>query len=1149
MLKAPLLAAVFAAGLSAPAMAAGVPALDVLQSSGGGGVGFLSNLQAQFVVSNFVPNSNDFNPGDGFWSTATAGGVGAPSVSTVSDPMLPDNTAGNVSSVIFPATTAGSSESSVLTFTDTNLFGETPLSFSVWAKVTSGTGALYTTISRSTIFGDAPITNDGHWHLIQATWIGESLGVGLNNVLLQIGINQADPNQRVAGSATTVELAGAYFVKLQSANVPTFADVKTGGPLAVTGSPPLSAAVTKPFPAGVALRDPGVLANFAGNPFVTANPAENWASNILTNPTISSQFQSGGFYWGWASECTGSPNIFVALCLLKSTDGLHWAEDTTNAPYLLAPGANLSGGTVGTAAAPAPAKFMLHPSFLPFGCSDGTSSHPDCIIWSAEDLNNNGHLYMAWSNTVNGVYTPIGCAGPGMCSTATPVSELNFPSSGFQNQGVPTVLNVGGASGLNYIYAYSGGGAGDSGQNYAIFTTPASSSITTSGNTLTFIHDAGLTLDVGLDWYAPTAGTKFLDPFIFQDHCGIFHFYFTVENTAVPNPPWFAGAPSFTQLVGEAVSNLVAGPWFQFTKPIISGTSPAFAASGVGDPTAIELNGQLIMTLAYTAPSSLGSGFALTGPQGTCPGQPQAAPASATRPVITGTAQTGDTLTAGNGAWTNSPTLFSVQWLSNGSPISGATSSIFVPTSAQVGDMVSAALTATNARGSTTTTSASVGPVTAPSAPTNSVLPVISGSPIVGDTLTATDGTWTGSPTSFAFLWSGTGSPLTNSTYIPVSGDVGNNVTVRVTATNGTGSTPATSAAVGPVTTSPPVNSVAPVISGTHQVGSTLTVSDGTWSGSPTFTFSWNGAGSPLTNSTYVPVTGDVGNNLIATVTATNSAGSASQPSAAVGPVTAASSCAQATTYLARTSGGNEGGNAAPMTTLICGLVADGVITGNMGSTGCGTGSFDALYIEAQQNQADALLNLCGTNFSQTIGGTLTFTSLTGFSGFNTNPSNALSSNFNSTTATSPNFTQSAASYGFWTAATILETVPQMGTGGTNASGTSNLFDDFTGSIFHARVNNPADTGVTAPTTGTAGLFVAERPSSTSVIPYFNGAAQTTQTETSEAPLNANFMIGNVEPGVNGSQQTIREAHVGGALGPTLNLAIFNRLSSYMAAP
>ena len=46
--------------------------------------------------------------------------------------------------------------------------------------------------------------------------------------------------------------------------------------------------------------------------------------------------------------------------------------------------------------------------------------------------------------------------------------------------------------------------------------------------------------------------------------------------------------------------------------------------------------------------------------------------------------------------------------------------------------------------------------------------------------------------------------------------------------------------------------------------------------------------------------------------------------------------CSQATTYLNRTTGGDEGGNAANIAALICGLVSDGIITGDLAATGCG---------------------------------------------------------------------------------------------------------------------------------------------------------------------------------------------------------------------
>jgi Glycosyl hydrolases family 18 len=97
------------------------------------------------------------------------------------------------------------------------------------------------------------------------------------------------------------------------------------------------------------------------------------------------------------------------------------------------------------------------------------------------------------------------------------------------------------------------------------------------------------------------------------------------------------------------------------------------------------------------------------------------APSNTAVPVVSGTAQEGDTLTTSNGSWNGSPTSYSYKWEdcnSSGascSAISGATSSTYVLAASDVGDTVRAVVTATNAGGSTPATSAQTAVVTAAS--------------------------------------------------------------------------------------------------------------------------------------------------------------------------------------------------------------------------------------------------------------------------------------------------------------------------------------------------------------------------------------------------------------------------------------------------
>jgi hypothetical protein len=83
-------------------------------------------------------------------------------------------------------------------------------------------------------------------------------------------------------------------------------------------------------------------------------------------------------------------------------------------------------------------------------------------------------------------------------------------------------------------------------------------------------------------------------------------------------------------------------------------------------------------------------------------------------------------------------------------------------------------------------------------APTNAVLPAISGLLTLASVLTAYEGVWTGSPV-FTYQWKNAGvnlSGATGRTYVIQASDAGDSLTVTVSGTNNAGTASATSAPV-----------------------------------------------------------------------------------------------------------------------------------------------------------------------------------------------------------------------------------------------------------------------------------------------------------------------------------------------------------------
>jgi hypothetical protein len=181
------------------------------------------------------------------------------------------------------------------------------------------------------------------------------------------------------------------------------------------------------------------------------------------------------------------------------------------------------------------------------------------------------------------------------------------------------------------------------------------------------------------------------------------------------------------------------------------------------------------------------------------------------------------------------------------------------------------------------------------SGPVNTSPPTLGGSPNPGQTLTCSAGPWTAA-SSYTYQWYvngelDTGATLTDSTNttdtfaIPADAPTGETIYCAVTG-NGTGgsstgplNTTAVTVTPGNSGGSAPANTTPPSITGTPQVGQTVTCNAGTWTGdpTPTFTYQWDLNGNPISGAngtTYNVAGADSADTLTCVVTATNSNGS-----------------------------------------------------------------------------------------------------------------------------------------------------------------------------------------------------------------------------------------------------------------------------------
>jgi hypothetical protein len=213
------------------------------------------------------------------------------------------------------------------------------------------------------------------------------------------------------------------------------------------------------------------------------------------------------------------------------------------------------------------------------------------------------------------------------------------------------------------------------------------------------------------------------------------------------------------------------------------------------------------LTRRVVVTGALAAGLAVVSTGGA---RPSVGPTEIAPPAISGVAIAGRTVTGSPGTWSGvQPITYKLQWLrckadagddsSTASCVSigGATTTTYVVASADLGFRLRFRVQASNKQGKSTSTSAATSVVTTEGGkPANSSAPAISGSALVGSTLTASTGTWVGDqPITFSYKWlrcdaDGNACKVTGKTaktYKVVQEDVGKRLRAQVIARNSRG--------------------------------------------------------------------------------------------------------------------------------------------------------------------------------------------------------------------------------------------------------------------------------------------------------------------------------------------------------------------------
>jgi hypothetical protein len=258
--------------------------------------------------------------------------------------------------------------------------------------------------------------------------------------------------------------------------------------------------------------------------------------------------------------------------------------------------------------------------------------------------------------------------------------------------------------------------------------------------------------------------------------------------------------------------------------------------------------------------------------------------------------------------------------------------------------------------------------------------------------------------------------------------------------------------------------------------------------------------------------------------------------------------CSQATTYNGMLDSGQ---NSAAITTLICGLVTDGVFA-----------KLDVLYIFAINSSVNSLVNAVNPGtFNGTANGNVStgcagstncFSANNGWSGVDASTTIYIDTGFNPSTATSPNFTRNSSHVMAWP----YTNVASGASGGAAiglvlaATNSSRVYPRYSDNNFYSDVNSATNATGASNNTATGGMYLVSRTGASSVDHYKITTNQGNTSEASAAVLNGNFAVlaqrvaGST---VNfGSALQLATVSIGGGLSSTDVSNLESRLCTYL---